>query len=153
MSEVSKVSVGYHIFFCVSSRSPITREQFEQLCDPPKRGATIIQYNTIQYNTIQYNTIMKKKEAWFISEKILLLTEGTFDTIRDSGFGIRNSGFGIRAFIQRMTGFLWIDYLLTIFSSLAYAKNNHNTQKPESRTPNSEFRILKKFLNCKPNSL
>ena len=35
--------------------------------------------------------------AWFISEKILLDNyEGTFDTIRDSGFGIRDSEFGVR---------------------------------------------------------
>ena len=38
-----------------------------------------------------------QKSAWFISEKILLDNyEGTFDTIRDSGFGIRGSGFGVR---------------------------------------------------------
>ena len=46
--------------------------------------------------------------AWFISEKILLDNyEGTFDTIRDSGFGIRGSGFGIRdsGFGVRGSGF------------------------------------------------
>ena len=67
--------------------------------------------------------------------------------IRDSGFGIRDSGFGILTFSRShvltfsrshvrdegllwITGFLWIDYFLTIFNSLAYAKNNHNTRKP-----------------------
>ena len=57
---------------------------------------------------------------------------------------VRNSGFGIRDYefrLKWLTGFLWIDYLLTIFSSLAYAKNNHNTRKPELRTPNPESRI------------
>ena len=35
--------------------------------------------------------------AWFISEKIWLDNyEGTFETIRNSGFGIRDSGFGVR---------------------------------------------------------
>ena len=60
--------------------------------------------------------------------------------IRGSGFGIRGLGFGVRGsgFGLGSKGFLWIDYLLTIFSSLAYAKNNHNTRKPEPRTPNPE---------------
>ena len=56
---------------------------------------------------------------------------GTGSRRRDSGFGIRDSGL-----YKWKTGFLWIDYFLTIFSSLAYAKNNHNTRKPELRTPN-----------------
>ena len=56
--------------------------------------------------------------------------------IRDSGFGVRDegvrgSGFGILTFgLLWMTGFLWVDYVLSIYRSLAYAKNNHNTRKP-----------------------
>ena len=55
-----------------------------------------------------------------------------------SGFGIRDSGFGP----LWITGFLWINYLLTIFSSLAIADNDRNTRNPcflSYRIPNPEF--------------
>ena len=53
-----------------------------------------------------------------------------------------------------MTDFLWIDDLIHVIKYFAYVKLNHNTRNPrtwEPRTPSS--RILKKFLNCKPNFL
>ena len=68
---------------------------------------------------------------------------------RDSGFGIRDSGFGP----LWMTDFLWIDDLIHVIKYFAYVKLNHNTLLILPRTPVDPTRILKKFLNCKPNFL